>query len=109
VVIGYAAACLGSSSRSLALIAGALGRFETAVQHFEQALAMNERMGARPFVARGCVEYGELLLSGARDDHARGLALLQRGLDEAERLSLPVVRDRARRLLRARARAGAVR
>jgi tetratricopeptide (TPR) repeat protein len=99
VVIGFAVACLGSSSRPLALLASALGRHDDAVRHFETALTMNERMGARPFLARTQVEYGEMLLGRSPDDPAAGIELLRQGLAGAEELGLRVVRDRARRLL----------
>jgi hypothetical protein len=69
---------------------------------------MNERMGARPFVARTCVEYGELLLGGTAEDRARGLQLARRGLAEAEQIGLVKVRERGRRVLQEQAHAGAI-
>jgi tetratricopeptide (TPR) repeat protein len=101
VVIGFAVACIGSSSRSLALLAHTLGRHDVARDHFERALAMNVRMRAWPFVARVYVEFGALLLD-RRDDPARAENLLRQGLKEAERLGMPTVADRARRLLETR-------
>jgi tetratricopeptide (TPR) repeat protein len=48
VVIGAAAACYGAMSRYLGALATTLGRWDEAVQHFEDALAMNTSMEARP-------------------------------------------------------------
>jgi DNA-binding SARP family transcriptional activator len=42
----------GSVARYLGLLASALSRWDEAAQHFERALADNERMGARPWLAR---------------------------------------------------------
>jgi hypothetical protein len=99
VVIGFAVACLGSTSRPLALLAASLGRHDDAVRHFEAAISMNERMGARPFLARTQLEYGELLVGGTPDERAAGIELLRQGLATAEELGLRAVRDRARHLL----------
>ena len=51
----------GSVSRYLGLLAGLLGRHDDAAQHFEEALAMNERMGARPWLAYTQSDYARLL------------------------------------------------
>ena len=46
VVIGNAVACHGALSRYLGALATTLERWDEAAQHFEDALAMNARMGA---------------------------------------------------------------
>ncbi len=56
----------GSVSRYLGLLAAMLERWNEAFRHFEDALAMNERMGARPWLARTQHDYARMLL--ARDD-----------------------------------------
>jgi DNA-binding SARP family transcriptional activator len=55
----------GSAARSLGVAATALGRFDEAERHFRQALAMNERIGAVPWLARAQEEYARMLV--ARD------------------------------------------
>jgi DNA-binding SARP family transcriptional activator len=89
VVMGWASACAGSSSRPLALLAAALGRRSDASRHFEDALVSNQRMGARPWVARVRIEYGQFLL-GESDagQRIRGRELLQRGLSDANRVGM---------------------
>ena len=63
----------GSVSRHLGLLAWTLGRADDAEAHFEAALAMNERMGAEPWLARTRAEYARML--AARGDHARAREL----------------------------------
>jgi hypothetical protein len=70
---------MDSTSRTLGLLATALGRFADAARHFEQATLMNERMGARPWVAHTQHAQARMLLR--RDgvgDRERAAALLSR-------------------------------
>jgi hypothetical protein len=72
-------ACLGSAHRYLALLAPMLGRVDDAERHFQAAIAMNERMGARPVAACCQHEYARLLQHrNERDDRARASELLER-------------------------------
>ena len=48
VAVGWASTCAGSASRHLGLLADLLGRRDEAIERLETALAMNERMRARP-------------------------------------------------------------
>ena len=77
VVTGRAVVCAGSAAHSLGILATLGGRFTDAERHFEQALAMNGRLGARTFAAY--------------TRHAHAAALLVRGD--------PVARPRALALL----------
>lgn len=89
VVIGQAAACDGSISRQLGLLAATLARWEEAVQHFEDALKRHVQMRARPLAARTCYEYASMLLSrGQRGDRERGLELLDQALLTARALGM---------------------
>jgi tetratricopeptide (TPR) repeat protein len=53
---------LDCASRPLGMLASLLGRFEDAERHFEDALRMNERMGARPFAAHTQLDHARMLL-----------------------------------------------
>jgi tetratricopeptide (TPR) repeat protein len=53
--------CRGSISHYLGLIAATMDRLDDAVQHFEAAIAMNRRMGARPHVALASYDYARIL------------------------------------------------
>ncbi len=94
VAIGWASTCYGSASRQLGLLADVLGRREQAIAHFEVALAMNERMRARPWVARTQVELARVL---PRED-GRAASLLEAGGAEADRLGMPRLAALATRL-----------
>jgi eukaryotic-like serine/threonine-protein kinase len=75
-VVDMAEGMRGSVSRYVALLAMGLERWDEAEQRFEYALAMNERMGFRPWVARTQQDFARLLLvRGARGDRARATAL----------------------------------
>jgi hypothetical protein len=71
--VDQAEGCRGSVARCLGLIAAALNRVPEASAHFEEALAMNERMGFRPWVARTQDDYARLLRS--RGDDAKAAVL----------------------------------
>jgi len=106
VVVGRAATCNGAASRLLGILAAAMRSWELAEGHFISALAMHEKMGARPWVARTQVAYAEMLLTRRRrGDRARARDLLAEAMVTADALGMPVVAQRARDLAPA---AGAV-
>ncbi len=53
---------LGAVSRFLGMLATLLGRWDDAERHFEHALALNERMGLRPFVAHTQHAWADMLV-----------------------------------------------
>ena len=68
----------GSVSRYLGLLATAMADWPTAQSHFEAALAMNERMGARPWLAHTQRDYARMLLERAEaGDRERATDLLE--------------------------------
>jgi predicted ATPase/DNA-binding SARP family transcriptional activator len=69
----------GSVSRNLGLLAAVLSRWDDAEQHFELALTMNQRMGARPWVAHTQEDYARMLLArdGPGDSERAGMLLKQ--------------------------------
>jgi DNA-binding SARP family transcriptional activator len=66
--VGVPEFALDSTHRPLGVLATLLGRFEDAERHFEEALEMDERMGARPWVGQTLEEHAGMLLR--RDDQA---------------------------------------
>jgi tetratricopeptide (TPR) repeat protein len=67
----------GSASRYLGLLATTLGNHEQAIAHFDQAIAMNTRMGAVPWLAhteRDCAQ--TLLTRDEPGDRGRALQLI---------------------------------
>jgi DNA-binding SARP family transcriptional activator len=66
---------LGPVARYLGICAATTGRWDEAAAHFEDALAMNAMLGARPLLAHAQHDYGRMLR--ARDD-PRAAELLAR-------------------------------
>jgi hypothetical protein len=76
---------------------GALLGEPRAAEHFETALTMNAKLGARPALARTAFEYARLLLDRARND-ARGRELLAQAESLASSLGMADLLQSARRL-----------
>jgi class 3 adenylate cyclase/tetratricopeptide (TPR) repeat protein len=95
VVIGEAVVCYGALSRYLGALATILERWNEAAQHFEDALAMNARMDARPWLAHTQYQYAWMLL--ARDlagDRDKAAALLKAALATARELGMRALEER---------------
>jgi tetratricopeptide (TPR) repeat protein len=97
VVTGNAVACLGAINRYLALLAATMGRDADAASYFEDALAMNERMGAVTFLAHTQYEYANMLAARGREPE-RAAALLARAHETAETLGMTPLLNAARAL-----------
>jgi DNA-binding SARP family transcriptional activator len=97
VAIGWASTCAGSASRHLGLLADLLGRHDEAVARLETALAMNERMRARPWVVQTQVDLARVL-AHAPADRERAASLFDAALLEARQLGMPRVLAAAERL-----------
>jgi DNA-binding SARP family transcriptional activator len=80
-VADYPEGIRGSVSRYLGLLATATDHVEDGERHFEDALTINERMGARPWLALTQGDYARMLLErDARGDSDRGQELLHQAL-----------------------------
>jgi len=96
VVVDHAILCCGAVSRCLGLLAQLLGRRERADRHFEHALRLHERLGARPLLARSQYEYARMLLAETRPGETeRALVLLDRVLDAARELGMDGLHEQA--------------
>jgi class 3 adenylate cyclase len=90
------AACNGSVSRQLGMLTATLGRLEDAERHFDDALALNRRMGSPPFTARVQCDYARMLLArDAPGDRERALQLTAESLATARELGMKLVAERA--------------
>ncbi|HEX5980966.1 MAG TPA: hypothetical protein VFY52_07760, partial [Thermoleophilaceae bacterium] len=76
---------LGSTSRPLGMLAALLSRLEAAERHFEEALRMDERMGARPWLAHTQEEFGRMLLRRDNGEDRERAEQLQSQADAAYR------------------------
>jgi tetratricopeptide (TPR) repeat protein len=85
----------GAMTRYLGLIASTESRWDDATGHFEDALAMNERMGAWAWVASTQCDYAEMLLSrAATGDGNRAIALMTEAASTARELGLNGITNR---------------
>jgi tetratricopeptide (TPR) repeat protein len=90
----------GSVERSLGLLAGTAGRHEEAADHFEAALAANQRIESPLWVAHTEHEYARLLLArGRAADHPRALDLLGRAVAAAREMGMTALLTGAEPLL----------
>jgi hypothetical protein len=89
VIIGAAAVFYGPVWRHLGLLATSMARWEEAARHSEDALAMNAKLGARPFTAISQHEYAaRLLVRRQPDDRERAINLLDQALATASELGM---------------------
>ena len=88
VVVGLSD-CYGAAARYLGLLATAMRRWDTAARHFDEALEMNTRMGARPYVALTQRDYAVMLLErDQRGDRATARVLLARAIETMRALEM---------------------
>jgi DNA-binding CsgD family transcriptional regulator len=88
VMIGHLVSCYGAADRYLGMLAATLGESERAEEHFENALALNRRMGAATWLAHTAYEYGRFLLARDRE---RASALLGEAASLAGRIGMPTL------------------
>lgn len=89
----------GAVSRYLGLLAAVTERFKQAELHFADALAMNQRTGARPWLAHTQEDYARMLL--ACEDpakHSQAAAMLASAGAAYQELGMHTHADRARAL-----------
>jgi class 3 adenylate cyclase len=78
------------------MMASLMTRHDEAERHFQDALAFDQRMKARPWVAHDQYYYAKMLLvRDAPGDQAKALALLQPALDTAQALGMAKIIERA--------------
>jgi class 3 adenylate cyclase/predicted negative regulator of RcsB-dependent stress response len=83
-------------SRQLGVLATVTQRWGEAERHFEDALAMNTRMGARPGTAWTRCQYADMVLRRDADgDRKKALSLLAEALDAAQELGMKLLIQRA--------------
>lgn len=95
VLVGAGLDCYGSVSRYLGLLAATQRRWEAAERHFADALAMNERLGARPWLAWTQYDYAAMLLrrdKGRGAEAERATAMLNRAGSTATELGMTKLR-----------------
>jgi eukaryotic-like serine/threonine-protein kinase len=100
VMLGWYEASFGAASRALGMLATLCGKFDRAEKHFEDALRMNEQLGAVNWVARAQENYASLLLDrSAPGDRNKALNLIKAALDTARAHDLGSIERRLTELL----------
>jgi DNA-binding CsgD family transcriptional regulator len=95
VVVGGSHVCYGAATRYLGMLATTMERWEDAAQHFEDALAMNARMGARPWLAHTQYQYAVMFLARNQPgDRDTAMALLDEALATARALGMRALEGR---------------
>src|SRR5829696_4442377 len=96
--------CFGSASFYLGLLATATARWAEAGDQFEAAIAVHERLGAGPLLARTRLAYARMLLARDRPaDRRRAGQLLEQALAAADVLGMAAVTGEALALQAAQA------
>jgi DNA-binding CsgD family transcriptional regulator/tetratricopeptide (TPR) repeat protein len=96
VVGGGAVACYGAADRYLGLLATTMSKWTEAERHFTAALAMDMRLGAKPWLAHTQYDHASMLLGrGHPADLGRARALLEGSLGIARELGMRALQDRA--------------
>jgi eukaryotic-like serine/threonine-protein kinase len=90
VAICYPDVSIGAVSLYLGMLAETISRRDDAIRHFEEAIAMNGRIGARPWLAHARRDLGALLLAHGLPEHAdRGRLLVSQALATYRELGMP--------------------
>jgi DNA-binding CsgD family transcriptional regulator len=100
VMIGHLVASYGSADRYLGMLAMTLGEWDLAEEHFERALALNEAMGARTWLAHTVYEYGRMLLARGGTSAERAPELLRRARELASSIGMTALGARIAMLTR---------
>ena len=91
-MVGHLVACYGATDRYLGMNAAVLGEWERAEEHFEAALALNTRLGARTWLAHTAHEYGRMLLArNGSGDRQRARTQLSIAVGLARSIGMPTL------------------
>ena len=98
-MVGWTEVCYGSVSRYLGNLAALMHRYDDAQRHYETAIAVNARLGARGWLAHSQHEYAAMLLERGWDqDRDRANALNDQAIAAADLLGMRTLQESARAL-----------
>jgi tetratricopeptide (TPR) repeat protein len=101
LMVGMHCACLGATTHWLGMLAGTLKRWDDAVEHFEDAIETNARVGARPWLARSQHEYARMLIErNSPGDEEKARNLLTEATATYRDLGMPTFLENAEELIR---------
>ena len=88
--------CYGPMARHLGALAVVRSRFDQAQLHFEAAIEISRRMGARLWLAHSLFDYASILLHrGDGNDRARALEYLDAAIEDASANGLKALGEKA--------------
>jgi hypothetical protein len=89
IVASLGVVCLGSTERALGLAATTFGELDRAVQHFEQAVSANRRLGNLPLAAITRAELATTLgRRGRAEDRVKAADLLETAIAHADGMGM---------------------
>ena len=89
LLAGASVVFLGAADYYLALLAVCMGESQVAYRHFEEAIKLNKRMGAHPWLARTCFQFGRLLARSEDErQRRRGAEMLGSASAAAQQLGM---------------------
>jgi DNA-binding winged helix-turn-helix (wHTH) protein len=95
LLVGASVAFLGAAADYLGMLAASLGQHERACSHYDDALELNARMAARPWLARTRYRLAMLLLD-SKEGRARAAGLLEAALATSRELGMAALETRVR-------------
>jgi tetratricopeptide (TPR) repeat protein len=97
ILAPIATVCCGAAGRYLGMLAGVMGEWGAAEEHFEAALEMDERLHAWPWLAHSKHEFALALIARGRTvDQGRVDTLLAEAAASAERIGMPALQQKIR-------------
>jgi DNA-binding CsgD family transcriptional regulator len=95
ILVGPTAVFYGAAARYLGMLAATMSHWENAQRHFEDALAMNARIGVRPWLAHTQYQYAIMLLARSQPgDQEKAMSLLDEALITARELGMRALEER---------------
>ena len=97
LLVPIATICCGATARYLGMLAGAMGDWAAAEQHFEASLDLDERLQAWPWLTHTKHEFALMLRARGRPgDCDRAARLLAEAAASAERFGMAALQSRIR-------------
>jgi tetratricopeptide (TPR) repeat protein len=100
IVMGTNGPCFGAKAHWLGMLASTMKKWDDAVEHFEDAIETNTRIGARPYHARSQHEYARMLIErNESGDKEKAAKLLAEATTTFRELGMPTFLEDAETLL----------
>ena len=96
IVLGSGAVCMGSASHFLGLVSRTMGDFSVSIKHFDEAINMNEKMGAAPAAIRSRFELAQTLECMGEEPKE----LLQCSYEEAQKIGMDGIAHRSSKMFK---------